>query len=179
MSASVTKNRNPGDPRLSAHDVSDYLDVLARADKIELHKVHRQKLLVLIQAEAFIELGRPIFFEAIEAWKMGPVISTIWKRFKWPPSLQKLLHPRHDQQQPSREEKELIEAIWDRHKLKSGSTLSEQTHQWVSWKDAWERRATKDEVGNVPIRLEALAADVRKDNKRVSDRFSQLVSSDR
>ena len=69
---------------LRASDVADYFlaiqNALGTSDPIDNLKM--QKLCYYAQGFALAKLQKPLFREDIEAWKHGPVVQTLWRKYK-------------------------------------------------------------------------------------------------
>ena len=79
--------------------VADTLILLSRERGIEITNLKLQKLLYYAQAWNLVFTGEPLFEADIEAWVHGPVVPSIFRRFKifrWSPITTEL-HPPHDE----------------------------------------------------------------------------------
>lgn len=73
--------KSPG--KISANDVADYF--LSKNDETAgelISNLKLQKLLYYAQGFHLAITGRPLFSEPIEAWTHGPVVPTVYHRFK-------------------------------------------------------------------------------------------------
>lgn len=101
-----------------------------------------QKLVYYAQAWHYTVFGEPLFNERIEAWKNGPVIPSLYYRFK---SITK--HSGIDTSgivKPGigTKSEELLNEVFDIYGEHSGSYLEDLTHRESPWKDA---------RGNLPV----------------------------
>jgi uncharacterized phage-associated protein len=68
--------------RFTADEVADALICLARARQIDITNLKLQKLLYYCQAWSLVFTGQALFSDQIEAWVHGPVVPSIFRRFK-------------------------------------------------------------------------------------------------
>jgi uncharacterized phage-associated protein len=116
-------------------DVAQY--ILKRYGSLEAMKL--QKLVFYSQAWRVVQSGLPLFDEPIKAWKMGPVVGTLWYRHKgW-----RHVTPEHigsgQADVLSDDEATLIDSVMDFYGRLSGDELSELTHDERPWVDAYAR----------------------------------------
>ncbi|MEA4863719.1 MAG: DUF4065 domain-containing protein [Victivallaceae bacterium] len=107
-----------------------------------------QKLLYFAQGHALAILGHPLFDEDFEAWPHGPVIPSIYQRYKQykgdaivPPQSVDLKSFKPD-------EKALLEQVWLTYGGYSAWGLSNLSHVSMPWKTHKESGGTiaKDEM---------------------------------
>ena len=69
---------------LAAEDVAGYFLMKQRSDEViePLTHLKIQKLCYYAQGFALAILDKPLFFEDIEHWKHGPVIPTLYQKYK-------------------------------------------------------------------------------------------------
>lgn len=116
----------------AANQVADwFLNAVDRGAGDSLTHLKLQKLVYYAQAWALALLGRPLFEEDFQAWTHGPVVLSVWHRFKdhgW-------------QALPAVDEVEAFEpevedllrdilAVYGEH---SAKTLEEMTHREEPW----------------------------------------------
>ena len=68
--------------RHKAMDVADHILILAKNREIRLDPLQLNKLLYITQCFSLGISGKPAFGDKIEAWKYGPVIKSIYKKFE-------------------------------------------------------------------------------------------------
>jgi uncharacterized phage-associated protein len=68
--------------RYLADEVADAVICLARARQIDITNLKLQKLLYYCQAWSLVFTGQALFAERIEAWVHGPVVPSIFRRFR-------------------------------------------------------------------------------------------------
>lgn len=70
------------DRQITAHDVADHLVWLAHQHGSFVSNLKLQKLLYYAQAWHLALNGRPLFADRLEAWVHGPVVPSVYHRFK-------------------------------------------------------------------------------------------------
>ena len=108
---------------LSAFKIAGVL----RSRHRRLRKVKLHKLLFFIQAEHLAWYGTPAFPEKIEAWKMGPVVASLWRRED------RGQHSTASQQDLPSGLESVIHAVLARYRGASGKDLSAITHNEGPW----------------------------------------------
>jgi uncharacterized phage-associated protein len=71
-----------------SHKIADTIIALSRKRSLEITNLKLQKLLYYSQAWNLVFKGKPLFLESIEAWIHGPVVPSMFRRFKeyrWSP----------------------------------------------------------------------------------------------
>lgn len=125
-------------------------------DEMKLHK-----MLYLAQRESLIRTGKPIFAEAIHAWKYGPVVvevRTAYRRHAIPDCV---ACDRSD-------EADMLDYIFNTYADKNSWSLSRLTHAEYSWQHAIA--SDPSGVGNPVMTLEDIAVDAH----RVAERRMAL-----
>lgn len=69
-------------PLLTASKVADWFIAWAEQNDAEVSNLKIQKLLYYAQGNHLAQTGQPLFPDRIEAWAHGPVIRTVYRRFK-------------------------------------------------------------------------------------------------
>lgn len=129
-----------------------------RIDEMKLHK-----LLYLVQREAIIQRGNPMFSAQFEAWKYGPVLKVLHQRYR-----DDALH----ESLPDEAIKDyllIFDRIFETYAKKSSWSLSTLTHGEYSWKKAREGYAA-DGHCEVEIKTD----DIRIDAGRLKERREML-----
>ncbi len=129
-----------------------------RMDEMKLHK-----LLYLVQREALIQRGNPLFAAQFEAWKYGPVLKVIHQRYRFDALHESL------SDEVIKEYLPIFDRVFETYAKKSSWSLSTLTHGEYSWKRARQGYAA-DEHCEVEIKTD----DIRIDAKRLSERRSML-----
>lgn len=125
---------------LSAHDIA--AELRAQRPGLPVKKLH--KLLYYCQAHHLSVHGQPLFDEAIEAWKMGPVVAELWR-------VEKYGDPLPPRQELGQAELNTVGYTLSRYGNLTGTDLERLSHN----EDPW-LRATRDRGagGNVVIEHE-------------------------
>lgn len=129
--------------------------------KIDEMKLH--KLLYLLQRETIIETGEPLFEEQFEAWKYGPVMYIVHKRYQ-NDDLHEVLP-----KETIEKYKKIFDKVFETYASKKSWSLSTLSHGEYSWRKAREGYAP-DEQCQVKIKIE----DIRIDADRIKQRRSML-----
>jgi uncharacterized phage-associated protein len=116
-------------------DIADCVIAIAHDNKQDVDKLKLQKLLYYIQGAALALTGEPLFEDEILAWKHGPVVYSIYNKYK-----------NHEgntiEYNPSYENKIdeidflLIKEVYKKYSRYSGWELAENTHKEDPWKNA-------------------------------------------
>jgi uncharacterized phage-associated protein len=111
-----------------------------------------QKLVYYAQAWSVTLLGRPLFFEAVEAWAHGPVVDVVYQEYKGhgydglPRSRRK---PRFEP-----EERVVLEDVLAVYGEHSAKFLEALTHSEGPWESVWgDRPATSRSRREIPLSL--------------------------
>lgn len=117
----------------TANQVADTLIALARQKNIEITNLKLQKLLYYAQAWSLVLRREPLFEEDFEAWVHGPVLPSVFQRFKsyrWNPIAEDV-KPIQDAQIISH-----LEKVMKVYGNATAGQLERQTHREAPWKDA-------------------------------------------
>lgn len=90
-----------------------------------------QKLLYYCQGWHLAWVGRPLFHEAIEAWRMGPVVPPLWQKETHRPD-----EPEPPPLELSAQQRSIVDYVVGRYGSSSGSQLEHLTHGEAPWRDA-------------------------------------------
>ncbi len=120
---------------MTAQDVADYL--LAKVD-VEggdsITNLKLQKLLYYAQGfHLAMHAGEPFFEDKILAWKHGPVVRSVWRRYskhKWR-SIDPPTHYHADKLPP--EDQEILDAVYNVYGQFPASKLESMTHEEPPW----------------------------------------------
>lgn len=130
-------------------------------DQMRMHK-----LLYFIQRESLIESDQPLFEEAFQGWRYGPVQPLIRSEYNKESSFDS----ENDTLTP--DEMKLVEKIYHQYENTSTWTLSTLTHEEFSWNYA-RKGLEADENGTTDLPLDAIRIDaIREKMKRMSDGVS-------
>lgn len=123
---------------LKVSDVAKYF--LAKSDEEAgdaITNLKLQKLVYYAQGFSLVLLNRPLFNEPIEAWTHGPVVSSLYDEYKKYGSNTIPIPTDVDFSTYSKEEKELMDEVYDVYGQYSAWRLREMTHEEPPWKDAY------------------------------------------
>jgi uncharacterized phage-associated protein len=114
-----------------------------------------QKLLYYCQGYSLGLTGRPLFNDAIEAWKYGPVIRKVYKEYQ---NYTRSYFPLHMMNTPPEidDYTSSIASLVMKDKGKfSAIALMKMTHQETAWQEAWHKE--EDSSVSNPFASEALS----------------------
>ncbi|MNW41341.1 hypothetical protein D3C74_184760 [compost metagenome] len=135
----------------TVHDLAAYLvSTLGPTETLKL-----QKLLYYCNAWSLALRNRPVFTDHIEAWKHGPVVSSIYPYHRRDASVSEWKWGNPEGLAP--EDKEMADAILKLYGARSGWSLRNLTHDEAPWKDAWYNCGEGERFGEV-ISHEAMAS---------------------
>lgn len=149
----MSRNTASGRNTVSADTVADFfLLQMDRNAGDTISQLKLQKLCYYAQAWHLAVFGEPLFGEPIEAWAHGPVVPSLYSRFRsyrWDaidPSEAKTdpyedLHSDH---------LELLEAVFEKYGSLTAKQLERLTHSEAPWRDAYgdtpQGRACDEEI---------------------------------
>lgn len=127
----------------SAKAVANEFLTLANQEQESIPQMKMQKLVYISHGFNLAIFNTPLIDESVQAWKFGPVISTLYDEFKGfgsgpitSPASNMIIDDdfniRTDVPSIPLDDtrtKELIRAVWDRYKIYSGPNLSDLTHR--------------------------------------------------
>jgi uncharacterized phage-associated protein len=131
----------------SADEVADTIIYLSRERGIEITNLKLQKLLYYSQAWYLAFTGEPLFGDSIEAWVHGPVVPSVFRRFRgyrWKP-IDCDVKPIEDARIIAH-----INAVLDTYGSIQATRLESLTHREEPWRDARGERPI-DEPSNEVI----------------------------
>lgn len=122
-----------------AGDIADFFIDIANKQFVDedgvaegITNLKLQKILYFAQAAHLSMYGKPLFNEEIEAWKFGPVVASIYRKYK--SQLNKTLpQPKHLKELPN-DLKIFLESIWNIYGKFSAAELVNITHNHEPWK---------------------------------------------
>jgi uncharacterized phage-associated protein len=133
----------------TANNIAKYLVELSARDQMRdpeqtpMTALRLQKLLYYIQGWSLARLGEAAFADAIQAWKHGPVVPTVYDAFKShgaEPIPSTFCGPVDiDEQFQS-----FIASVWEDYKSFSAIELRQMTHSEPPYIAAWAKRARHD-----------------------------------
>ena len=102
---------------------------LGEKDKVPTDPMKLQKLVYLAHGWHLAFLGTPLIQEGIEAWRYGPVVPSLYRKFKDFRSNPITGPIDATVQNIGLEDKRLIRAVWDKYKGNTSIELSMYTHE--------------------------------------------------
>jgi uncharacterized phage-associated protein len=97
-----------------------------------------QKILYFAQAYYLAKLGKPLFSDAIEAWEYGPVVSSVYHKYKKHES--NTIISEADDSNISNEDKENLKRIWDLFGGYSAGRLVDIAHAHTPWRESYNSK---------------------------------------
>lgn len=117
-------------------------------------KMH--KMMYFSQRESLMATDSPLFDDAFEAWKFGPVLKSVRSEYKSEQMFESV------DGELSEEDKALVSSVFKRYDDLDAWDLSCLSHEEFSWKQAREGLAP-DECGNKKLNLNAMRVDARRE----------------
>ncbi len=132
-------------------DVADYLIFLTSDVFDDMSNMKINKLLYYAQGHCLQETGHPLFNEPVEAWDHGPIVNSVFQRYK---KYGKTPIKDYDQDAVSRltdYEKELLMNVAMRYGVYTASALRNMTHKpKTPWDQVYDENSMHTEI---PIRI--------------------------
>ncbi|MEK7498189.1 MAG: type II toxin-antitoxin system antitoxin SocA domain-containing protein [Patescibacteria group bacterium] len=116
---------------VSARQVANYfVELSSKTDENDLTNLKLQKLLYFAQGKYIAEKGKKLFGEPIEAWKLGPVVRSIYNTFKHcgPYPITAFDEGVEKARLPD-EIKDFLSQIWENYNKYSAGHLVDLTHR--------------------------------------------------
>ncbi|MEO7261315.1 MAG: type II toxin-antitoxin system antitoxin SocA domain-containing protein [Jatrophihabitantaceae bacterium] len=126
----------------SAHDVAS--EIRKRLPNVPVKKLH--KLLYYCQGWHAASFGRPMFYESISAWDMGPVVGQLW-------FAEKQMGAAQVAQEMEEDALNTVGFVLSRYGALSGMELERLTHSEPPWQEA---DAGREPHGSQKIEIEAM-----------------------
>lgn len=127
----------------TVHDLAAYLiSSLGQTETLKL-----QKLLYYCNAWSLALRNRPVFTDQIEAWKHGPVVSSIYPFHRRDASVSEW--PMGNPADLPQDAKEMADAVLTLYGARSGWSLRNLTHDETPWQEAWKRCEEGKRLGEV------------------------------
>lgn len=134
---------------ISAQKIANYFIVLAsKTDENDLTNLKLQKLLYFAQGKYLAETGKPLFKEPVEAWRLGPVIRSVYDNFKYcGPYPITAFDKKVERPDLPKTIQSFLDTIWDRYSRFSASYLVNKTHESGSpWKETYRLAGDNKEI---------------------------------
>jgi uncharacterized phage-associated protein len=119
-------------------DVASYLQHLSDKKNSVITNMKMQKLLYYAQGWHLALYDAPLFIDDFEAWKYGPVIGEVYRKYD---SLQSTTAP--DIDSLPYEQKRFIRSVYRKYGLHDSYTLSNMTHNELPWKKCYKEDENK------------------------------------
>ncbi len=138
----------------SAKTVANYFLSKSFETGVELSPMKLIKLVYLAHGWSLGLRGEPLIEDAVQAWKYGPVIPTLYREFKGfgntpITALVNGLRPSSNQELDT-DSKLLLDKIWDNYSKLSATQLSALTHESGSpWYNIWNDQKGSEEMGAI------------------------------
>ncbi|HPS28412.1 MAG TPA: DUF4065 domain-containing protein [Candidatus Paceibacterota bacterium] len=144
-----------------ACDVAKYIIYLASKDLIGENKEREgvtnlklQKILYFAQAYYLAKLKKPLFSDEITAWAYGPVVPNVYHAYK--NHKNNPITADEDKSSISKEDKLIIQEVWNTFGGYSASRLVDIAHSHAPWKEAFKTTSqiiTKDALSKYYVPL--------------------------
>ncbi len=123
-----------------AIDLSKYIIGLIPVDNLKL-----QKLLYYCQGIHLARVDKPIFNDRIEAWTYGPVVPTVYRKYKeYGLDIITLKDIKHNNIKFKNKELETIDMVLAYYGSFSGLELVSRTHSEPPWINAFEKNKNNE-----------------------------------
>lgn len=137
----------------SPEDVAEWFIHRAHQDGEYLSQMKLQKLVYIAHGWSLALRSKPLVSGEFQAWKWGPVMPSLYKRFAMfgsgPIDVDALLPPKGF----DREESALLEKIWLVYRRYTASQLSDMTHRRdTPWSEAYNPEVRGAVIRNDAIR---------------------------
>lgn len=135
----------------SAKDIANWFIAWAEYNECQLTRLSLQKLLYFAQGYTLAQLGKPLFYDEIEAWEHGPVVREIWYSSRTPNenSDNNYTIPYIDDfdfEIVPEDETQILADVWETFGDKPAKHLENITHLEYPWKDAYGEGVKADNV---------------------------------
>lgn len=121
----------------TSHDVAKYF-LSVEGDEGEISNLKLQKLVYYAQGFSLALLDKPLFDEPIEAWMHGPVVASLYHRYSPYRSTSIPAPAQFDATVFSREQRRLLDDVYEVYGQYSAWKLRQLTHAEAPWKDNYE-----------------------------------------
>lgn len=129
----------------TSHDVAKYF-LSVEGDEGEISNLKLQKLVYYAQGFSLALLDAPLFDEPIEAWMHGPVVANLYHRYSHHGSNSIPAPAKFDATVFSREQRRLLDDVYEVYGQYSAWKLRQLTHEEDPWKDNYEEGVSSKEI---------------------------------
>ena len=129
----------------TANNVAEAIIFLSKKQGMGTDPLKLQKLLYFAQAISLVRNNRPIFKDSIGAWKYGPVINSVYKKYKNYKNrniecdLETI-----DNLNLSEKDIAVLEDTLETFKRYTGGQLTKMTHDHLPWKEVFREGRKKN-----------------------------------
>ena len=120
-----------------AVEVAEYIIGYASKKKYSISNLKLQKILYFVQAQFLVSLRYPCFVDTIEAWDFGPVVRSVYNKYKRYGSANIYLGSMSLEMEMKEIEKYNIQLVVDKCANFSANQLVEITHNQTPWINAY------------------------------------------
>lgn len=140
--------------------VAKYLNELnVQRHNCSMDQMKMHKMMYFSQRESLMINDTLLFEELFEAWKFGPVLTSVRSEYRRPKLFESVNEVLLD------DEKELIASVFERYDSFDAWDLSSLSHEEFSWKQAREGLAP-NENGSRKMSVQAMRVDARREMLR-------------
>ena len=126
-----------------ALDVAEYVIHYEHSQDRSISNLRLQKLLYFVQAQFWVTHNRACFSDAMQAWKFGPVIPVVYRKYMFYGSLDFPQALVTETDKIDDDDQALIQEALKQCAQYSTSTLIALTHGQQPWKEAYAREGDK------------------------------------
>jgi uncharacterized phage-associated protein len=120
--------------KYTACEVAEYVIELAHKYDDEITQLKLQKLLYYMQGMYLGATGTPLFADEILAWKHGPVVHTVWQKYRQNKKSPIKASKKNASIQPF--DKRMLDEIYQEYRAFTPQQLVTMTHREKPWKNS-------------------------------------------
>ena len=141
----MAENKIIQEKKYTANDVAEFFINLSLTNKIDddvnegITNLKLQKMLYFSQAAHLVLHNEELFKEDIQAWKWGPVVVSVYHKYKTFKNMPLPLPKDFVDKIGDEETIHFLNGIWEMLNKYSASELMNITHSHAPWKDAFEK----------------------------------------
>lgn len=117
--------------------IAEYIIEYSKRQNYAISNLRLQKLLYFIQAQFLVSFNSPCFMEIIEAWDLGPVVRSVYNKYKRYGSANIYLGSLTLENIMTNIERDNIHLIVDKCSKYSTNQLVDITHNQDPWREAY------------------------------------------
>ncbi len=121
----------------SAFDIAEYVIKKCNDQGKGISNLKLQKILYFIQAEFLVRTGKPIFNDSIEAWDFGPVVPSVYRKYRIYGGANIPYYDGDVDFSFNSNDRDIMDDIINSCADLSASQLVEMTHKQDPWRDAY------------------------------------------